>query len=221
MARKSFYVVKRGRRCGTFYNWEECFSQVDRFPNASYKGYATYEEALSEWEKHLSARDSSSSSRHVQPHVCVQEQMFPEGHNLLEDKGTPRETAIKYIFAFVLAEIYQYMHLLQLRVFSAGRGVVADVSSALFWPSSSLLVLVSPLLLTAWRRVDWQTGSREGGIRGRSLDLLVEDELVAGGGGSGSRGGGICPAHWRSWGRERDRTCGVLLGGKELVEARD
>ncbi|ONK68492.1 uncharacterized protein A4U43_C05F12290 [Asparagus officinalis] len=106
MARKSFYVVKRGRRCDIFYNWEECFSQVDRFPNTSYKGYATYEEALSEWEKHLSARDSSSSSRHVQPHVCVQEQMFPEGHNLLEDKGTPRETAIKYIFAFVLGSVF-------------------------------------------------------------------------------------------------------------------
>ncbi|XP_020243336.1 uncharacterized protein LOC109821569 [Asparagus officinalis] len=120
MARKSFYVVKRGRRCGIFDNWEECFSQVDRFPNASYKGYATYEEALSEWEKHLSARDSSSSSRHVQPHVCVQEQMFPEGNNLLEDKGfnckgdekemtrdlTARETAIKYIFAFLLGSVF-------------------------------------------------------------------------------------------------------------------
>ncbi|ONK73751.1 uncharacterized protein A4U43_C04F34880 [Asparagus officinalis] len=31
--------------------------------------------------------------------------------------------------------------------------------------------------------LDWRTGSREGGIRGRRLDLLVEEELVAGGGG--------------------------------------
>ncbi|ONK64895.1 uncharacterized protein A4U43_C07F31200 [Asparagus officinalis] len=79
MARKSFYVVKRGRRCGIFYDWDECKSQVDRFTNASYKWYTTYEEALSEWEKHLSTRDLASISRHVQPPVCVQEQVFPGG----------------------------------------------------------------------------------------------------------------------------------------------
>ncbi|ONK64174.1 uncharacterized protein A4U43_C07F22860 [Asparagus officinalis] len=102
MARKSFYVVKRGRRCGIFDNWEECKSQVDKFPNASFKGYATYEEALIEWEKHTLARDPASSSRHVQTSEYAQEERYPVRHNLDEDKEKLRETSIFSSYDFVL-----------------------------------------------------------------------------------------------------------------------
>ncbi|ONK69821.1 uncharacterized protein A4U43_C05F27090 [Asparagus officinalis] len=105
MARKSFYVVKRGRRCGIFDNWEECKSQVDKFPNASFKGYATYEEALIEWEKHTLARDPASSSRHVQTSEYAQEERYPVRHNLDEDKEKLRETSIFSSYDFVLGSL--------------------------------------------------------------------------------------------------------------------
>uniref|UniRef100_A0A8C5QKD1 Ribonuclease H1 n=1 Tax=Leptobrachium leishanense TaxID=445787 RepID=A0A8C5QKD1_9ANUR len=38
---KMFYAVKRGRNTGVYNTWEECKSQVDRFPAARYKKFAT------------------------------------------------------------------------------------------------------------------------------------------------------------------------------------
>ncbi|ONK80024.1 uncharacterized protein A4U43_C01F12970 [Asparagus officinalis] len=80
--------------------------QVDKFPNASYREYATYEEALIEWEKHTLARDSASSSRHVQTSVYAQEQRYPVRHNLDEDKEKLGETSIFSIYAFVLGSLF-------------------------------------------------------------------------------------------------------------------
>ncbi|ONK81585.1 uncharacterized protein A4U43_C01F30820 [Asparagus officinalis] len=77
-------------------------AQVDKFPNAAYKGYATYKEALIEWDKHTIACDSASSSRPVQTPVYVQEQILPEGHNMDEDKEKLGEIVISHIYAFVL-----------------------------------------------------------------------------------------------------------------------
>ncbi|ONK57068.1 uncharacterized protein A4U43_C10F16280 [Asparagus officinalis] len=106
MIRKSFYVVKRGRRCGIFNNWEECKSQVDKFPNTSYKGYATYKEALIECEKHTLVCDSASSSRPVQTSVYAQKQRYPVSHNLDVDKEKLGETSIFSIYAFVLGSLF-------------------------------------------------------------------------------------------------------------------
>ncbi|XP_047701086.1 ribonuclease H1 isoform X1 [Prionailurus viverrinus] len=40
-----FYAVKRGRKAGVFLTWSECRAQVDRFPAARFKKFATEEEA--------------------------------------------------------------------------------------------------------------------------------------------------------------------------------
>ncbi|ELK13954.1 ribonuclease H1 isoform X1 [Pteropus alecto] len=40
-----FYAVRRGRRAGVFLTWSECRAQVDRFPAARFKKFATEEEA--------------------------------------------------------------------------------------------------------------------------------------------------------------------------------
>ncbi len=45
MAAKKFYAVKKGKTVGIFSNWDECKASVDGFPGASYKGFATLEEA--------------------------------------------------------------------------------------------------------------------------------------------------------------------------------
>lgn len=40
-----FYAVRRGRKAGVFLSWDECRAQVDRFPAARFKKFATEEEA--------------------------------------------------------------------------------------------------------------------------------------------------------------------------------
>ncbi|XP_036191327.1 ribonuclease H1 isoform X2 [Myotis myotis] len=40
-----FYAVRRGRKAGVFLTWNECRAQVDRFPAARFKKFATEEEA--------------------------------------------------------------------------------------------------------------------------------------------------------------------------------
>ncbi|XP_073073276.1 ribonuclease H1 isoform X3 [Manis javanica] len=40
-----FYAVRRGRKPGVFLTWAECRAQVDRFPAARFKKFATEEEA--------------------------------------------------------------------------------------------------------------------------------------------------------------------------------
>lgn len=45
MAKKNFYSVKVGRKIGIFKTWAECSKYVAGYPNAKFKGFATYEEA--------------------------------------------------------------------------------------------------------------------------------------------------------------------------------
>ncbi|KAM9201174.1 ribonuclease H1 isoform 1-T1 [Dugong dugon] len=40
-----FYAVRRGRKTGVFLTWNECRTQVDRFPAARFKKFATEDEA--------------------------------------------------------------------------------------------------------------------------------------------------------------------------------
>ncbi|XP_075412502.1 ribonuclease H1 isoform X6 [Tenrec ecaudatus] len=40
-----FYAVRRGRKTGVFHTWNECKAQVDRFPAARFKKFATEDEA--------------------------------------------------------------------------------------------------------------------------------------------------------------------------------
>ncbi|NP_001365201.1 ribonuclease H1 isoform 5 precursor [Homo sapiens] len=40
-----FYAVRRGRKTGVFLTWNECRAQVDRFPAARFKKFATEDEA--------------------------------------------------------------------------------------------------------------------------------------------------------------------------------
>ena len=45
MAKKNYYVVKEGKTPGIYRTWEECREQVEGYPGAVYKGFATEEEA--------------------------------------------------------------------------------------------------------------------------------------------------------------------------------
>ncbi|KAM3932591.1 ribonuclease H1-like [Leptodactylus fuscus] len=66
-----FYAVRKGRSPGVYKTWEECKEQVDRFPSARYKKFASEEEAwrfvgnnpeASSSPIESSSKDQSSSS---------------------------------------------------------------------------------------------------------------------------------------------------------------
>lgn len=44
-AKKKYYIVKKGKKPGVYYNWPDCQKQVQGFPGALYKGFVTREEA--------------------------------------------------------------------------------------------------------------------------------------------------------------------------------
>ncbi|XP_023605026.1 ribonuclease H1 isoform X2 [Myotis lucifugus] len=58
-----FYAVRRGRKAGVFLTWNECRAQVDRFPAARFKKFATEEEA---W---AFVRNSGSPGSTGSPHA--------------------------------------------------------------------------------------------------------------------------------------------------------
>lgn len=45
MAKKKIYAVKKGKKTGIFYNWDECKASVAGYPGAEFKGFFTKEEA--------------------------------------------------------------------------------------------------------------------------------------------------------------------------------
>ena len=45
MAKKKIYAVKKGKKTGIFYNWDDCKASVDGYPGAEFKGFFTEEEA--------------------------------------------------------------------------------------------------------------------------------------------------------------------------------
>lgn len=46
MAKKNYYAVRKGKTPGIYRTWEACRAQVEGFPGALYKGFATEEEAV-------------------------------------------------------------------------------------------------------------------------------------------------------------------------------
>lgn len=60
MAKGKYYAVKCGRKPGIFLSWEECKEQVENFPNAKYKGFATREDA----ETYLSSDQAYTKGKH-------------------------------------------------------------------------------------------------------------------------------------------------------------
>lgn len=88
-----FYAVRRGRKAGVFLTWDECRAQVDRFPAARFKKFATEEEA---WAFVRSASPSDSGgqkTKHVEePQVKASKRL----HEPL-DEGEKAEPCAKHV----------------------------------------------------------------------------------------------------------------------------
>lgn len=59
---KKYYVVWQGREPGVYAEWAKCKAQVDRFPGAKYKSFATLEEAESALRGGVSPKQSVAKS---------------------------------------------------------------------------------------------------------------------------------------------------------------
>nr|XP_020749249.1 ribonuclease H1 isoform X2 [Odocoileus virginianus texanus] len=88
-----FYAVRRGRKAGVYLTWDECRAQVDRFPAARFKKFATEEEA---WAFVRSASPSDSGgqkTKHVEePQVKASKRL----HEPL-DEGEKAEPCAKHV----------------------------------------------------------------------------------------------------------------------------
>ncbi|MCI4389532.1 hypothetical protein PGIGA_G00099160 [Pangasianodon gigas] len=57
-----FYAVRKGHRPGVYQTWEECKSQVDRFPDARYKKFAAEDEAWAFVRNETTSTESSEAT---------------------------------------------------------------------------------------------------------------------------------------------------------------
>ncbi|KAK1663060.1 hypothetical protein QYE76_051219 [Lolium multiflorum] len=51
------YVVYKGRVPGVYEEWQDCLEQVHKFSGNNYKGYATREEAVAQWRRHVGKKN--------------------------------------------------------------------------------------------------------------------------------------------------------------------
>ncbi|XP_077009205.1 ribonuclease H1 isoform X3 [Tamandua tetradactyla] len=58
-----FYAVRRGRKTGVFLTWSECRAQVDRFPAARFKKFATEDDAWAFVRKSVSPDGSEGTGK--------------------------------------------------------------------------------------------------------------------------------------------------------------
>ena len=62
---KKIYAVKVGKTPGKYYSWEECKSQVDKFPNAIYKSFKTEIEADEYLSSDLNNKEKTETKKDV------------------------------------------------------------------------------------------------------------------------------------------------------------
>ncbi|EHB17524.1 Ribonuclease H1 [Heterocephalus glaber] len=82
-----FYAVRRGRRTGVFSTWKECRAQVDRFPAARFKKFATEDEAWAFVTK-SSSPDGSEGKKDTQESQVKASKRLWEPLEDSEDRGT-------------------------------------------------------------------------------------------------------------------------------------
>ncbi|XP_024408207.2 ribonuclease H1 isoform X2 [Desmodus rotundus] len=81
-----FYAVRRGRKAGVFLTWDECREQVDRFPAARFKKFATEKEAWAFVRNPGSPQDSQGHRDE-----CAQEPRAKASKRLREALATGEE----------------------------------------------------------------------------------------------------------------------------------
>lgn len=96
MAKNNFYAVKIGRIPGIYTTWDECKKQVDKFPNAIYKGFVMHEDAeefLGINEKNINSEVSiTQKTAKTEKTLSVDVSAIPEGTAVAYTDGSYKES---------------------------------------------------------------------------------------------------------------------------------
>lgn len=86
-AKKKYYIVKKGKNPGVYYNWPDCQKQVQGFPGAVYKGFVTQEEAEAWYGKPVkeASHAPAVAPRKEIPDIKKQEVLYPPHIHPLDD----------------------------------------------------------------------------------------------------------------------------------------
>ncbi len=74
---KRFYAVRAGRAPGIYHTWDDCKKQVDGFPGAQYKGFATEGEARSFIDGAVEPSKAPAQSAQKSESRCSQKTRLP------------------------------------------------------------------------------------------------------------------------------------------------
>ncbi|XP_077009203.1 ribonuclease H1 isoform X2 [Tamandua tetradactyla] len=91
-----FYAVRRGRKTGVFLTWSECRAQVDRFPAARFKKFATEDDAWAFVRKSVSPDGSEGQKNKLVPESQVKANRRPHA-SLDIDEEENAEPCAKHV----------------------------------------------------------------------------------------------------------------------------
>lgn len=99
---KKYYAVAKGKTPGIYLTWEDCKAQVDQFPGALYKGFATIKEAESYIESVMGNKPATGYAQlSIDELYTVKEEMSNHSTGSLDD-GADRSIPTKeHLVAYV------------------------------------------------------------------------------------------------------------------------
>ena len=92
---KKFYVVWQGRSTGIFTDWESCRQQVDKFPGARFKSFASRAEAEAAFGKPGAVRAVSSASAKAAPRTGAKSASRSKSSNSLKTYSAAEVDALQ------------------------------------------------------------------------------------------------------------------------------
>lgn len=83
--KKKYYVVKRGKQPGVYYNWPDCQKQVQGFAGAVFKGFVTKEEAEAWYGKPVKEAPKQTVSKVTGMAIADAEKAYPPHIHPMDD----------------------------------------------------------------------------------------------------------------------------------------
>ena len=174
MAKKKFYVVKKGKTPGIYSTWDECKSQVEGVSGAQYKGFATQQEAFDYAGEEL-VQKAVSDNRQTMLSLPVEKSLQPlpelaSGEALAYVDGSYNAETKQYSCGVVFIYAGKERHLCKKEEdeeMAAMRNVAGEImgarlamEEALRQGAGSLTIVYDYQGIAAWCTGDWKTNKK-------------------------------------------------------------
>ncbi|XP_051000253.1 ribonuclease H1 isoform X2 [Acomys russatus] len=172
-----FYAVRRGRRTGVFLSWSECKIQVDRFPAARFKKFATEDEAWA-FVRNSSSPDGSKGQEnaHVQKSQAKTSKRPREPLGVGEEPpepGTKHPRQNTEPATPVSRDTFSYMACKAIMQAKA-----QNISKLVLYTDSMFTINGITNWVRGWKRNGWRTSTGKDVIN--KEDFMELDELAQG-----------------------------------------